>query len=232
MDRKVNKKLMDIYFSLYNYFGPRHWWPSKNDFEMILGAILTQNVAWKNVEVAIENLYKNNLMDPVSICSASDEAIIDAIRPARFFNQKAKYIKAFCRHLIDCYDGKLGRLFDKDISSLRDELLSLPGIGEETADAIILYGAKKPIFVVDAYTRKLVRLLNLLDEPVNYSRVQLYFMSNLETDVYLYNEYHALIDAWGNRICKGKTANCSQCPLVNQCTVKRDDKIEASAGGS
>lgn len=232
MDKMVNARLMEIYDRLFDYFGPRHWWPAKNDFEMVLGALLTQNVAWKNVEAAITNLYRDNLVYPEAIFSAPDELIINDIKPARFFNQKAKYIKIFCRYLLNNYNGNLDKLFEKDIPDLRNELLSLTGVGEETADAIILYGAKKPIFVVDAYTKKLVRLLNLMDEPISYSRVQKYFMTNLERDVKLYNEYHALIDAWGNRICKGRNPECDRCPLLSECCVKRDDNFEASSCGS
>lgn len=232
MDKMINAKLIEIYNSLLDYFGPRHWWPAKDDFEMVLGALLTQNVAWKNVETAIKNLYRDNLVDPKAICSAPDELIINDIKPARFFNQKTKYIKTFCSYLVDNYEGKLDKLFEKDIFSLRKELLSLIGIGEETADAIILYGAKKPIFVVDAYTRKLIRSLNLMDEPISYSRVQKYFMTNLDKDIKLYNEYHALIDAWGNRICKRKSPACGLCPLSSKCYFKRDDNFEASPCGS
>ncbi len=220
MDEKINVKLMRIYDSLLDYFGPRHWWPAKNDFEMVLGAILTQNVAWKNVEVAIANLYKDNLMDPAALYDASEDLIIDDIRPTRFFNQKTKYIKAFCGYLIKNYGGDLNKLFDKDIYSLRRELLSFQGVGKETADAIILYGAKKPIFVIDAYTKKLVRLMKLMDGPVNYAQVQIYFMSNIESSVYLYNEYHALIDAWGNRVCRGGSPDCKACPLAEKCYYK------------
>jgi HhH-GPD superfamily base excision DNA repair protein. len=226
MDRMENMKLMDIYNRLYNNFGPRHWWPAKDDFEMIIGAILTQNVAWKNVEVAIENLYSRDLIDLYRLYNAKDEEIIDAIRPARFFNQKLRYIKAFCKHIIDEYGGELDKFFDKDTKTLRRELLSLPGIGEETADVIILYGARKPIFVVDAYTKRLVSLLGIMDGPFTYPRVQQYFMSNLETDLYLFNEYHALIDAWGNIICRGKAAKCAECPLSDLCSICTLDRTK------
>ena len=222
MDKRIKTRLMDIYYSLFDYLGPRHWWPAENDFEMALGAILTQNVAWKNVEPAISKLYADDLMTPADLYNAPEDMIISDIKSTRFFNQKAKYIKAFCKYLLDNYNGGLNELFDKDITSLRKELLALPGIGKETADAIILYGAKKPIFVVDAYTRKLVRLLKLIDEPVNYNRVQDYFMSNLDVDVYLFNEYHALIDAWGNHICKGGRPDCRCCPLTGGCGYIED----------
>lgn len=215
---------MNIYNLMYEKTGPRHWWPAETSFEVIVGAILTQFVSWKNVVTAINNLKAENLLNVESICSTGDNELEELIRCTRFYKQKAKKLKAFCTHLRDRYDGDLDRFFDKDTSELRKELLGLFGIGEETADCIILYAAEKPIFVVDSYTRRIYGRLGFFSEDVTYGEMQKFFTENLPCDTMLFNEYHAQIDGVGNRFCSGKNPRCGDCPLTGIC--KFESKIK------
>jgi len=217
MNKKFDKKLMEIYNIMYDKLGPRHWWPAETRFEVIVGAILTQFVSWKNVISAIDNIKNEGILSVEGICEVDTGRLEELVRCTRFYKQKAKKLKTFCMHLRDKYDGSLDRLFDKDMYELRKELLSLYGIGEETADCIILYAAEKPIFVVDAYTRRVFNRLGFFDENITYKEMQAYFMDNLVQDVQLFNEYHALIDGVGNHYCSGKVSRCSECPVSSIC---------------
>ncbi|MGE5543346.1 MAG: endonuclease III domain-containing protein [Bacillota bacterium] len=214
---KLQARLMQIYNLLLEYFGPRHWWPAKTDFEVIVGAILTQNVAWKNVEKAIQNLENHGLLDPHLLIKAPVEVVEEAVRPTRYYRQKAARLRGFCGYLVREYQGELERLFTLDIKELRAELLTLKGIGKETADSIILYAARKPVFVVDAYTRRIFNRLGLLPEDAGYDQMQDFFMRHLPPDTGLYNEYHALIDGLGNTICFNKRPRCEECSLAGIC---------------
>lgn len=216
----LQARLMQIYNLLLGYFGPRHWWPAKTDFEVIIGAILTQNVAWKNVEKAIRNLEIHGLLDPYLLVNAPVELVEEAVRPTRYYRQKAERLRGFCEYLARIHQGELERLFALDIKELRAELLSLKGIGKETADSIILYAARKPVFVVDAYTRRVFYRLGLLPEDASYDQMQDFFMRHLPPDTSLYNEYHALIDGLGNRICFNKKPGCEVCPLAGICVYQ------------
>ena len=213
----INRKLLQIFDLMYSKCGPRHWWPAETRLEVIVGAILTQFVSWKNVTAAIDNLKNENILSVEGICGADIEKLESLIRCTRFYKQKAKKLKSFCFHLKDKYGGSLDRMFDQDVESLRNELLSLYGIGEETADCIILYAAYKPIFVVDAYTRRIFSRLGLVEENASYKEIQMFFMENLDKDVRLYNEYHAQIDGIGNNYCSSKSPKCAECPLNTVC---------------
>jgi endonuclease-3 related protein len=214
--RSIQEELLKICHALLNHFGPRNWWPAETKFEVIVGAILTQFVAWRNVEQAISALKQNNLLSPKAIYEAEDSIIEEMIRPTRFYKQKRERLKEFCGVLVKKYDGDLNRFLNQDVKSLRKELLSIKGIGPETADSIMLYAGEKPVFVVDAYTRRIFHRLGYFKPNIDYNSMQEFFVKHLPRDVELYNEYHALIDALGNKVCK-KVPVCKECPLTNSC---------------
>lgn len=216
----INEKLMNLYKLMYTKTGPRQWWPADTDFEMIIGALLAQFVAWKNVETAIGNLKEKGIFSLEGICDADDMELEGHIRSTRFYKQKARKIKEFCTYLRDKYDLSLDAFLKQDMYKLRKELLSLYGVGEETADSIILYAAHKPIFVVDAYTRRVYNRLGYFKEDISYSEMQKFFMENLEHDEGLFNEYHAQIDWIGSQYCFAKNPNCDACPLEEECKFK------------
>lgn len=215
------EKLNDIYRLMHNRFGPRGWWPAETPFEVCVGAILTQSVSWKNVEKAISNLSESGLMDVNSLFRCSLEDIEKCIVPTMYYRMKARKLKAFVDHLVIKYDGSLQTMFSQDLNTLRDELLGIYGIGPETADSIILYAAGKPVFVVDAYTRRIFSRLGVFREDVSYNGMQDCFMELLPPDVQYYNEYHALITGVGNRYCGNKRPKCIECPLNPLCSYCR-----------
>lgn len=224
MKKHINKKLIHIYNLMYDKVGPRNWWPAETDLEMIVGAILTQFVSWKNVECAVKNLKDRGVLSIEGICSIDDAELEELIRCTRFYKQKARKLKEFCRHIMDNYGGSLEKLFEKDIAELRKELLSLYGIGEETADCIILYAAKKSIFVVDAYTRRVYSRLGFFKEDISYKDMQEFFMKNLSPDVQFFNEYHAQIDGIGAHYCDNKKPKCNECPIASVCRYKAETR--------
>ncbi|MDF7799868.1 endonuclease III domain-containing protein [Pontiellaceae bacterium B1224] len=202
----------DAYEAVFDRYGKQRWWPAETQFEMMLGAILTQNTAWTNVEKALSNLRKNDALNFQSLEKASREQIAEWIRPAGYFNQKSGYIKSMIETIRDRFDGSLDQLFSLETSKLRKELLSWKGIGPETADSIILYAAKHPVFVVDAYTKRICSRHGWIDEKATYDAVAKLFTDNLTSDVQLFNEYHALIV----RVCKdhcNSKPKCEGCPL-------------------
>ena len=211
--------LMQIYDRLYGHFGAQHWWPEKGGgaFEIIVGAILTQNTAWTNVEKALANLTRARLLTPDALNRVTVARLARLIRPSGYFNLKAKKLKAFARFLFAQHRAKLSHLFALDIARLREELLGVYGIGPETADSIILYAAHQPIFVVDAYTRRIFVRLGLTREDATYDELQSFFMDNLPHDEKRFNEYHALIVAFGKNVCKKSQPRCGECPLATNC---------------
>ena len=213
----MQKKLLKIYENLYSTFGPQNWWPAEDDFEVIVGAILTQSVSWKNVETAIENLKNQNLLNLEGILAVDKTKLGQLIRSTRYYNQKADKLKRFCIYIKQQYHGDIYALFKKDIYDMRRELLKIKGIGPETADSIILYAANKPIFVVDAYTQRIFSRLGLLQKNVKYKGLQDFFMDHLPHDVKLFNEYHALIVNLGKDYCKKTKPLCEKCPLNSMC---------------
>lgn len=209
--------LREVFDRLYRHFGPRHWWPAETEFEVIVGAILTQSVAWRNVEKAIDSLKKAGLLDPLALYRATEEELWPLLRPTRYYQTKAKKLKAFVKHLVEEYGGDLAKMFSKPLHAMRQELLGIWGIGEETADSILLYAGRYPIFVVDAYTRRIFSRLGVFSPDVSYHEMQEHFMRHLPPDEPYYNEYHALIDALGNRLCFGQRPRCGECPLEDLC---------------
>jgi endonuclease-3 related protein len=217
MEKKQGKMLLEVYKRLYDYFGSRDWWPAESDFEIVLGAILTQNVAWKNVIKAIANIKEAGIFDIEGILEVENEVLEELIRPTRYYKQKAKKLKAFCHYVQENYGGSLEKFFALEKGRLRQELLSIWGIGQETADSIILYAANKPVFVIDAYTKRIFFRLGLTDENITYEELQRFFTENLPEDLQLFNEYHALIVGLGNRVCLTQKPLCHQCPLQQIC---------------
>ena len=206
------QKLMDIYERLYERYGPQGWWPGDSRFETILGAILTQNTSWTNVEKAIANLRTKGCLSPEQLHRMEVEEIAQLIRPAGYFNIKAQRLKNFLDWLFEKHNGSLDNLQALPASTLREKLLSIKGIGPETADSICLYAFGKPVFVVDAYTARILGRHGLLEPGCGYSDIQEVFHSSLDRDAPLFNEYHALLVRLGKDHCKRKPL-CNGCPL-------------------
>ena len=219
-------KIKKIYKILLKKFGKQGWWPlsvngipihkgkspysEKDKFEICVGAILTQNTNWKNVEKAIINLNKAKLINVFKISKVDVRKLAKLIRPSGYYNQKAKNLKIFSNYIVKNYNGKL-KLFFKN-KNLRDELLSIKGIGPETADSIILYAAEKPVFVIDAYTKRIFSRMGVCRKDISYDSLQEMFHKNLPKSVSLFKEYHALIVEFGKTFCKSK-ARCDLCFL-------------------
>jgi endonuclease-3 related protein len=211
--RTVKKKLLAIYRTLFKAFGPQHWWPGDTPFEVMVGAVLTQNTAWTNVEKAIANIERERLLVLSRLTRISEQDLATLIRPSGYFNVKARRLK----HLLDFvrseFGGSLKRMFAADPDELRQRLLAVNGIGPETADSILLYAGGMPFFVVDAYTKRVFGRHGFFDVGADYPHVQQLFMKNLPRDSRLYNEYHALIVRTGKEYCKKSKPRCGDCPL-------------------
>jgi len=207
-----NHKLGKIYAKLFNAFGPQHWWPGETPFEVAVGAVLTQNTNWGNVERAINNLKKARALDPFKIYRMSNERLAKLIKPSGYYNIKAERLKAFIRFLVEDYQGSMERMKKEETALLREKLLAVKGIGPETADSILLYALGKPVFVIDAYTKRVLSRHDILraDEP--YSKYQEKFHKALIKDIKMFNEYHALLVKLGKDYCKPKPV-CGECPL-------------------
>lgn len=216
LKKNEGRLLKEFYAALYAHFGPQDWWPAKTRFEVIVGAILTQNTNWGNVERAIANLKKAGVLTPQKMRAIELTELAGLIRPAGYFNVKARRIGHFLEYLFDNYgsaSSNLTRFLKKDTKTLRTELLSVNGIGPETADSIVLYAAQKAVFVVDAYTKRMFSRHGLVPEDADYAQIQGLFTANLKIDAILFNEYHALIVRTGKEFCKTKKPLCEQCPL-------------------
>ncbi len=207
--------LQELYRRLYQYFGQQNWWPGDTPFEIMVGAILTQNTNWKNVERAIANLKKDGLLSLAALSALSREQLAEYIRPAGYYNIKAERLQNFFALINGQWGGDLDFFLRQSASVLREELLSVKGIGPETADSMVLYAAGKPVFVVDAYTHRILIRHEIIDEFFDYRMIQELFMDNLEEDSALFNEYHALIVQVGKEFCKKSRPNCERCPLSN-----------------
>lgn len=205
-------RLLNIYHKLYKVFGPQHWWPGETAFEVIVGAILTQNTNWQNVKKAIANLKREKCLNPSGLKRISTKKLAQLIRPSGYYNIKAQRLKKFIKFLYNEYCCSLARMAKDNLSSLRKNLLTVKGIGPETCDSILLYALNKPVFVVDAYTKRILERHNILDNHATYHQIQELFMKNLPRKTRLFNEYHALIVKVGKEFCK-KIPECEACPL-------------------
>ncbi len=212
--QNISEQLVNIYNLLLDHYGVQHWWPADGPFEIIAGAILTQMTVWSNVEQALDNLKAHGLLTTAALYRIPASDLANLIYSTGFYNSKTRKLKSFVNWLHDCYDDKLEDLFSLSISCLREELLSVHGIGEETADSIILYAAKKPIFVVDAYTRRIIDRIGLCSTESSYSCFQELFMRNIPADAKMYNEYHALLVRHGKEKCRVHPACCGCCLSV------------------
>ena len=202
-----------MYHRLYLTFGPQNWWPGDSPFEVAVGAILTQNTNWSNVEKAIENLKKHKALSAKIIHEMSAAKLADLIRPAGYFNIKAARLKFFMDFLMNSYSGSTEKMKKDDMNSLREKLLQIKGIGPETADSILLYALEKPVFVIDAYTKRVLSKHGIMDYDKPYEEFQELFLSRLNRDVKMFNEYHALFVKVGKTYCRRRKPLCDECPL-------------------
>ena len=205
-----------MFEALYKDLGPQHWWPASTAFEVCVGAILTQNTSWQNVEKAVKNLRSERMLSLAKIASADNRTLARLIKPSGYFNQKAVRLKKFCQYIEKNYNGSLKEFFDQPLPELREELVSLYGIGEETADSMLLYAAKKPSFVVDAYTKRIVNRVygTQLDD---YNELKEFFEDELPKSTRIYNEFHALLVEHGKVYCTKQAPKCHACPMQKEC---------------
>lgn len=208
------KILRNAYRRLFDAFGPQHWWPGESPWEIVVGAVLTQNTSWNNVERAIENLRDADALDLDRLHTMPTDELAELIRPAGYYRVKARRLKNLIELIVNRFDGSLEELFALGQHRLRDELLAVNGIGPETADSIVLYAAQFPTFVVDAYTARILKRHGWIEPEADYDAIKDYFESNLVSDVRLFNEYHALLVRLGKEFCR-KTPKCDECPLVH-----------------
>jgi endonuclease-3 related protein len=205
---------LQVYEKLHAIYGPQHWWPADSPFEVMVGAILTQNTNWQNVEKAIACLKERDMLDCESIATSNLTQLGDVIRSSGSYMQKAQYLQRFS--LFYYSNGKRKELMKWPLHSLRNQLLAVHGIGPETADSILLYALDKPVFVVDAYTKRLFVRLGHFSHNLGYDSIQHYFQQRLPESLPLFQEFHALIVEHAKRFCKTKPL-CDQCPLFDCC---------------
>ncbi len=203
----------DVYQRLFEALGPQHWWPGETPFEVMVGAVLTQNTNWRNVEKAIRNLREADLLDPAALYAVPVEELEELIRPAGYFRVKARRLRSLLAFLMERYGGSLEAVFATGLSTLREELLALSGIGPETADSILLYAGGLPAFVVDAYTHRILARHGWIDFEADYHQIQDFLQSCLPDDPALFNEFHALLVYVGKHYCRKRAPQCSRCPL-------------------
>jgi endonuclease-3 related protein len=223
-DQKLNEILPDVYRKLLKRYGPQHWWPAREPFEVIIGAILTQSTAWTNVEKAIANLKVAGKLSPWALRRLSEAELAGLIHPCGYYNVKARRLKAFVSWLGEYFDDNLEKLLESDTGTLRERLLDIHGIGEETADSILLYAGNKPVFVIDAYTRRIIDRMGLTPASHDYADYQQLFTSNLPEDVKLFNEYHALLVRHAKEVCRKN-------PLCQACCLNRKQKSRRKEAG-
>jgi endonuclease-3 related protein len=210
----ASSPLIQLYDRLYAAFGPQEWWPAKTRFEVIVGAVLTQNAAWRNVEQALANLRARRALSPRALHQLAQSELAELIRPSGYFRLKAQRLKNLTGFLFNRYGGALNRMFATDLATLRGELLAVNGIGPETADSILLYAGNLPTFVVDTYTQRVLKRHRWIETDADYHAVKRHFESSLPAEAALFNEFHALLVRVGNRHCR-KTPDCEQCPLAD-----------------
>jgi len=206
-------QLVIYYDALFQAHGPQHWWPGPTRFEVIVGAILTQNTSWSNVERAIAELRRERLLTAAAIEKVSAARLARLIRSSGYFRQKARKLKEFARFLRRAHQGSLNNLFATPTAELREQLLTVHGIGPETADSILLYAGRHKVFVVDAYTRRILERHGLVHPKASYEEIRALFEQSLPAESSLYNEYHALIVHTGKHFCRTRQPDCEHCAL-------------------
>jgi len=205
--------LETIYRSLHGHFGRQNWWPGDTPFEIAVGAVLTQNTSWKNVAKAIDNLKDAGALTPWAMARLSRDELEELIRPSGFFRVKARRLGHFLEYLSGEWGGDLDAALAGELSSARERLLGVSGIGPETADSILLYAGGRPVFVVDAYTKRVLARHDIIDDTASYHDIQVLFMDHLPHDTELFNDFHAQFVAVGKKYCRPKNPRCSECPL-------------------
>jgi endonuclease-3 related protein len=214
----VHVVIPQVYNTLFTANGHQRWWPGDSAFEIMVGAVLTQNTAWTNVEKAITNLKKAKALTPQAIAKAHPKKLAAWLKPSGYFNIKAKRVKAMCVWLMA--QGGVRRLSKASTLELRQALLAVHGIGPETTDDILLYAFHRPVFVIDAYTRRIFQRLGLIKGKEAYETLRQLFEKTLDADVQLFNEYHALIVIHGKDVCRKKPL-CNECCLAKSCSYRR-----------
>ena len=209
---RVGDLLREMSQKLWEAFGPEGWWPGETPFEVILGAILTQNTNWKNVAQVLGELKREGLLTPKALGEMPDEDLARRLRPAGYFNLKARRLKNFLDFFAHRFHDSLEEMAQEELGSLRMALLTVKGIGPETADSILLYALDQPTFVVDAYTHRVLSRHHLVSEVCSYEELQGLFLENLPADVPLYQEFHALLVRVGKEFCRPRP-RCPSCPL-------------------
>ncbi|WP_449245228.1 endonuclease III domain-containing protein [Desulfobacca acetoxidans] len=208
----MKEKITTLYHILYQAYGPQGWWPGDSPLEVAVGAILTQNTNWKNVATAIARLKQAGLLNAEALFELPQEVLVEHIRPAGYYNIKARRLKSFLAFLFSAYGGSLEEMAAAELEEVRQQLLAVKGIGPETADSILLYALEKPIFVVDAYTFRILSRHNLISDPSSYDQLQSIFLQALPPDTALYKEYHALLVQTGKDCCRPRP-HCEACPV-------------------
>ncbi len=208
----MSEILQQVYDRLWETYGPQHWWPGDGPFEVVVGAVLVQNTSWKNVERAIQNLRQADLLEPRRLARTPLPELEELIRPAGYFRIKARRLRNLLNLIVRQYGGSLERMFSRPMDILREELLSVQGIGPETANSILLYAGNFPTFVVDTYTHRVLARHGWIDFDADYDEIKGYFEGELSPDPQLFNEYHALLVRVGHLHCRRKP-KCRGCPL-------------------
>lgn len=208
-----SRKLKAVYNSLYKAYGPQHWWPGDTPFEVMVGAVLTQNTAWSNVEKAISNLKAHGPLSPSRLYALPGRRLAALIRPSGYYNIKQRRLRNLLAFILNHYKGDIDAMASAPAPELRNQLLEVNGIGPETADSILLYALQKPVFVVDAYTKRVFARHGLISKEADYHEVQRLFMEGLPKDVEMFNEYHALIVRLGKERCRKRRPLCKGCAL-------------------
>jgi endonuclease-3 related protein len=211
----MSSVIQEVYDRLLAAFGPQRWWPGDSPFEVVVGAVLVQNTAWRNVERAIANLRDADLMTPRKLFAMPEAELAELIRPAGYYQVKLRRLRNLLKLIVEQYDGSLDAMFESGVYSLREELLGVSGIGPETADAILLYAGNLPTFVVDTYTHRILARHGWIGYESDYHEIKDHFEASLPADAALYNEYHALLVRLGKDYCRKTSPKCELCPLVD-----------------
>ena len=212
----------EVYRRLLERYGHQHWWPAENGFEVIVGALLMQQTAWRNVHTALENLRSAGLLSLRALASARVDVVRKHVRVAGLYRTKPSKLRNVCRHLVERSGGDLSKYFDRPTEVVRDDLLAQDGVGPETADSILLYAGSHPVFVIDAYTLRIGRRIGFFDHD-EYARAQRYFEQHVPRDLATYREYHALLVAHAKSLCRPRPA-CGECPVQSLCDFGRRRK--------